>query len=1364
MSYFSVGGPIDWPDFSTMMESSDIDLPAGAYVALPIGNTVSIAKAYQIQEDPAIAFMSGAKPVPGGDGMTFVEYSGGNIPVPPAVGEGPLAGMRFAVKDIYHVKGLTTSGGSRSFYDTYGPQNFTNEVVETCLAAGAQLVGKTKTIAFALGTPLNGWQVDYQDPWSFRGDGYQTTGGSSSGSSAAIVAYDWLDFTIGSDTGGSVRYPARHAGFYGYKATHGMYNLTGILPAIAEQDTPGTWRGHQKSSPQSAASGSTYWADEPALTQPEAEAMKLEFFTKVETLLQAKTTTVNLTSSFRANVINETFQSYYFYVYQDQNSAQSWDLIGKPLAEAYGAANDGAFPPLDPAVNLTADGVNATTRARYNESVHRREQYAEWFNTYILPTDPETCTSAIVAHSLHVPPSTVKVDQTKVHLVEGYGSGLEASFAGFPEIVVPIGQIEYHSHFTRKMEWQPVTVAFAAAVGSTDAADATEGTTDAADTTDATDTVAFTEDTEAVTAGAETAEAATLAWTLTEAVGTETTEIAEVAAVATVAWAPTAAVAPETTDATGTVTFAEDAESVTPSTLTAEAVAVTWALTEAVGAETTEAMETTAAEAVAPAGVATEIVAVPTLPRTPACTDDDCVAIVAPTLAWTNDDAEPNADTATSGAAADVVLTRVSNVVGCKVAATAAFDSDKLANEALASDALARDALACAAAETLAADILAAAARLADALAESWLAEATLATEARLTEYALAEALAATLRTEALDAAATASKEALNAEAEAAEALAKFALLIDALAASSAALAAAILAEIEALIAAAEAEEALALSDKAASSDALTSAVGSTAAEVIVDAVAIAVLILSPVTPARLVAMGTAVTVGLTKMDAETVAPAAPKREIDADDSDSTEAGTVCVINVVGTDAASETVIGDEAASETEMGDKEAVPNTVGTEAPTEAVAPRPEEAWTEAETSTPTPVGTTWTLVEAVRRDEDASTPTPRVTVGLTGKPDAAAEIAMLAPDVPWTEADRSIPAEDAGTIVLAVGLTVEPASSVTLTGTLEAPIPSPMPRSELAAAEAETSTPGLVTDTSTVVAGLADRAAVIVALSGRPESPADTVASIPEVAAAVAETSIPAPAPSVEGTADVSVCTIDADNDSASKELRAPDRTDTAPPEAAVEVAVAPTSTPEIVSEATTPMLAERSWEVCKALIADTTDDRSAEMIVDTGRASGELSTLDTADMGSAVTPTVAVAPTGKPEAPAETPRPIVEDRSAETETSTPGTLVGTTDTTGLTSAVVVSTGGLEAATEMATPSAEDTSVETETSTPGTLVGKIDRVGSTDTPAVIVGLTRRPEAPTETSTPTVEESCAEAETSIPLEAVMEGTSDVRD
>jgi hypothetical protein len=42
--------------------------------------------------------------------------------------------------------------------------------------------------------------IDYQAPWNPRGDRYQSTGGSSSGSAAALAAYDWLDIAIGTDS------------------------------------------------------------------------------------------------------------------------------------------------------------------------------------------------------------------------------------------------------------------------------------------------------------------------------------------------------------------------------------------------------------------------------------------------------------------------------------------------------------------------------------------------------------------------------------------------------------------------------------------------------------------------------------------------------------------------------------------------------------------------------------------------------------------------------------------------------------------------------------------------------------------------------------------------------------------------------------------------------------------------------------------------------------------------------------------------------------------------------------------------------------------------------------------------------------
>lgn len=134
ISYFSVGGAIDWPDFIQTVDAATVELPPGAYAALSLADSVVVARAYQMQEDPAGAFMHGAAPSTA-DSTAFTQYPVGSIPVPPAIGNGPLAGLRFAVKDIYHVNGLKTSGGSRSYYDTYGPQNYTNAVVESSLAA-----------------------------------------------------------------------------------------------------------------------------------------------------------------------------------------------------------------------------------------------------------------------------------------------------------------------------------------------------------------------------------------------------------------------------------------------------------------------------------------------------------------------------------------------------------------------------------------------------------------------------------------------------------------------------------------------------------------------------------------------------------------------------------------------------------------------------------------------------------------------------------------------------------------------------------------------------------------------------------------------------------------------------------------------------------------------------------------------------------------------------------------------------------------------------------------------------------------------------------------------------------------------------
>ena len=97
------------------------------------------------------------------------------------------------------MKGVRTSNGNRAFQELYPPRKSSAAVVKTLLAAGAIIVGKTKSVQFASGENARDW-IDYQPSFTPRGDGYQDPGCSSTGSAAAMSSYDWMDLTIGSDS------------------------------------------------------------------------------------------------------------------------------------------------------------------------------------------------------------------------------------------------------------------------------------------------------------------------------------------------------------------------------------------------------------------------------------------------------------------------------------------------------------------------------------------------------------------------------------------------------------------------------------------------------------------------------------------------------------------------------------------------------------------------------------------------------------------------------------------------------------------------------------------------------------------------------------------------------------------------------------------------------------------------------------------------------------------------------------------------------------------------------------------------------------------------------------------------------------
>lgn len=147
---------------------------------------------------------------------------------------GPLHGIPYAAKDLFDVKGLSTTAGSNLLLDNIAAED--SAVTSRLAQAGMILVGKTNTVQFAYGgvginhhhgTPHNPWHMTHCVP-----------GGSSSGSGVAVAA-GMVPMALGSDTGGSVRIPAALCGTVGLKTTVGQVSRAGVFPLSWTLDSVG---------------------------------------------------------------------------------------------------------------------------------------------------------------------------------------------------------------------------------------------------------------------------------------------------------------------------------------------------------------------------------------------------------------------------------------------------------------------------------------------------------------------------------------------------------------------------------------------------------------------------------------------------------------------------------------------------------------------------------------------------------------------------------------------------------------------------------------------------------------------------------------------------------------------------------------------------------------------------------------------------------------------------------------------------------------------------------------------------------------------------------------------------------------------
>ncbi|OCF77275.1 hypothetical protein I204_01262 [Kwoniella mangroviensis CBS 8886] len=344
------------------------DVASGAYLAKSMDGFLNLYPVYRLHPDKTSAHVTGCYPCPDGDGAykTLDKTDSRKHNLVPVRSRLSGLGPRVKVKDIYDLQGLVTGNGSRICTEHGEPAKANATSIQALLNSGVQIVGKTQRNEFAGRGPNIEENSQFCYPWSLRADGYQSVGGSSSGAASALIAADYLDAALTSDTCGSTLYPAGCSGLYGMRPTHGAVSMQGVLSFCPESDTVGIMsrdpailtnlaRGWFSKSQKTKVH--TRLPKEIFVPSDDLEDMNSEIKSRYQRLIEQVSNALDMTVRY-INMIEERpneekgiittagFSLLTLAHYTDQSGRKQWRDVGKKFVERYEKDNEGRWPPL----------------------------------------------------------------------------------------------------------------------------------------------------------------------------------------------------------------------------------------------------------------------------------------------------------------------------------------------------------------------------------------------------------------------------------------------------------------------------------------------------------------------------------------------------------------------------------------------------------------------------------------------------------------------------------------------------------------------------------------------------------------------------------------------------------------------------------------------------------------------------------------------------------------------------------------------------------------------------------------------------------------------------------------------------------